>query len=199
MRNPTETSPAEITQLLSAWGHGDKAALDALIPMVHKELRRQAHRYMRQEHSGIAFQTTELVNEVYLRLVDNNRIRWQDRVHFFAISAQLMRRILVDLARSRRYAKRGGEAIRVTFERALEAPEVTAPDWVALDDALKTLQALDERKSRMVELRFFGGLSVDEAAAVLNVSPDTIARDWRFVRTWLRRELSRERASVEKP
>jgi RNA polymerase sigma factor (TIGR02999 family) len=110
-----------------------------------------------------------------------------------------MRRILVDLARSRRYAKRGGQAIRVTFERALEAPEVSAPDWLALDDALKTLQALDERKSRMVELRFFGGLSVEETAAVLNVSPDTIARDWRFVRTWLRRELTRGSASEETP
>jgi RNA polymerase sigma-70 factor (ECF subfamily) len=199
MRNTNETSIAEITHLLSAWGQGDKSALDALMPVVHKELRRQAHRYMRQEHPGIAFQTTELVNEVYLKLVDNSRIRWQDRVHFFAISAQLMRRILVDLARSRRYAKRGGQAIRVTFEKALEAPEVSAPDWIALDDALKTLQALDERKSRMVELRFFGGLSVEETAAVLNVSPDTIARDWRFVRTWLRRELTRGSASVETP
>lgn len=181
----------EITRLLAAWGEGDKTALDALAPLVHKELHRLAHRYMRQERPGAALQTTELVNEVYLKLVDCNRVRWQDRAHFFAISAQLMRRILVDLARSRNCAKRGGEAIRITFEKALEAPGVYAPDWVALDDALNTLQALDARKCRMVELRFFGGLSVEETAEVLAVSPDTIHRDWRFAKTWLRRELSR--------
>ena len=117
-----DTSPAPITRLLEAWGEGDKAALDALVPLVHKELRRLAHRYMRQERAGVPFQTTELVNEVYLKLVDSSRVRWNDRAHFFAISAQLMRRILVDFAGSRRYAKRGGEAIRVTFEKALEAP-----------------------------------------------------------------------------
>jgi RNA polymerase sigma-70 factor (ECF subfamily) len=131
------------------------------------------------------------VNEVYLKLVDSSRVGWQDRAHFFAISAQLMRRVLVDLARSRRYAKRGGEAIRVTFEKALDAPEINAPDWIALNDALEALHALDERKCRMVELRFFGGLSVEETAEALQVSPDTVARDWRFVKTWLRRELTR--------
>jgi RNA polymerase sigma factor (TIGR02999 family) len=186
-----ENSPVEITRLLAAWGEGDQAALDGLVPLVHKELRRLAHRYMRQERPDAAFQTTELVNEVYLKLVDCSRVRWQDRAHFFAISAQLMRRILVDFARSRRYAKRGGEAIRVTFERVLEAPGVCAPDWVALDDALHALEALDARKCRMVELRFFGGLSVEETAEVLQVSPDTIHRDWRFAKTWLRRELTR--------
>jgi RNA polymerase sigma factor (TIGR02999 family) len=185
------TSPAEITRLLAAWGEGDKAALDALAPVVHSELRRLAHRYMRQERPGAGFQTTELVNEVYLKLVDCSRVRWQDRAHFFAIAAQLMRRILVDFARSRRYVKRGGEAIRVTFEKALEAPGVAAPDWTALDDALNALEALDARKSRVVELRFFGGLSVEETAEVLQVSPDTIHRDWRFAKTWLRRELTR--------
>ena len=135
---------------------------------------------MRQEQAGVAFQTTELVNEVYLKLVDSSRVRWNGRTHFFAISAQLMRRILVDFACSRRYAKRGGEAIRVTFEKALEAPGAGAPDWTALDDALNALEALDARKSQMVELRFFGGLSVEETAEVLQVSPDTIQRDWRF-------------------
>ena len=186
-----ETSVAKITRLLSAWGQGDKEALDALIPVVEKELRRQAHRYLRQEQPGLAFQTTELVNELYLKLVDNSRIRWQDRVHFFAISARLMRRILVDFARSRRYAKRGGQAIRVTFEKALESPLTSAPDWIALDDALEALDALDPRNCQMVELRFFGGLSVEETATALEVSPDTVARDWRFVKTWLRRELTR--------
>ena len=186
-----DTSPAAITRLLEAWGEGDKAALDALVPLVHKELRRLAHRYMRQERAGVAFQTTELVNELYLKLVDSSRVRWNDRAHFFAISAQLMRRILVDFARSRRYAKRGGDAIRVTFEKALETPGIQTPDWTALDDALQALEELDARKCRIVELRFFGGLSVEETAEILQVSPDTIQRDWRFARSWLRRELTR--------
>jgi RNA polymerase sigma factor (TIGR02999 family) len=187
MSPPTHESRAEITRLLEAWGEGDKAALDALIPVVHKELRRLGHRYMRKERADAAFQTTELVNEVYIKLLDCSRVRWQDRAHFFAISAQLMRRILVDLARSRRYAKRG---IRVTFEKALDMPDIHAPNWVALDDALKALEALDPRKSRMVELRFFGGLSVEETAQILQVSPDTVHRDWRFAKAWLRRELT---------
>jgi RNA polymerase sigma-70 factor (ECF subfamily) len=184
-------SPHEITHLLMAWGEGDKSALDALLPIVHKELRRQAHRHMRHEHAEPAFQTTELVNEVYLKLVDSSRVRWQDRAHFFAICAQLMRRTLVDLARSRLSEKRGGQAIRVTFEKVLGDAGVCAPDWVVLDDALHTLEALDPRKCRMVELRFFGGLNVEETAEVLQVCPDTIQRDWRFVKTWLRRELTR--------
>lgn len=186
-----ERPRAEITRLLEAWGEGDQAALDALVPVVYKELRRLGHRYMQRERADAAFQTTELVNEVYLKLLDCSRVRWHDRAHFFAISSQLMRRILVDLARSRRYAKRGGEAIRVSFEKVLNMPDIHAPDWVTLDDALKTLEALDPRKSRMVELRFFGGLSVEEAAEILQVSPDTIHRDWRFVKAWLRRELTR--------
>jgi RNA polymerase sigma-70 factor (ECF subfamily) len=186
-----QPASGEITRLLAAWSDGNKAALDDLVPVVHQELRRLAHRYVRQERTGLAFQTTELVNEAYLKLVDSSRVRWQDRAHFFAISAGLMRRILVDLARSRRYAKRGGDAIRVTFERALEAPEGTAPDWLALEDALNGLEAIDPRKSRMVELRFFGGLDVKETAAALNVSTDTVHRDWRFAKSWLRRELMR--------
>jgi DNA-directed RNA polymerase specialized sigma24 family protein len=160
-------SPVEITRLLAAWGEGDKAALDALVPLVHKELRRLAHRYMRRENPAGAFQTTELVNEVYLKLVDCSRVQWQDRAHFFAISAQLMRRILVDFAVG------------------------AAPDWIRLDDALNALEAIDPRKSRVVELRFFGGLDVAETAKVLQVSPDTVHRDWRFAKTWLRRELTR--------
>ncbi len=186
-------SPVEITRLLTAWSEGDKTALDVLVPVVHKELRLLAHRYMRRERSEHAFQTTELVSEVYLKLVDCSRVRWQDRVHFYAISAQLMRRILVDFARSRGYAKRGGEAIRVTFEEALAVPDSRAPDWLALDDALNALQTIDPRKSRMVELRFFGGLSVEETAKVLGVSTDTVNRDWKFAKSWLRRELARER------
>ena len=185
-----ENSRVEITRLLEAWREGDNAALDALTPLVHKELRRLAHRCLRRERRDAALQTTELVNEAYLKLVDCSRVRWQDRAHFFAISAQLMRRTLVDLARSRRYAKRGGEAIRVTFDEALEAQAVQTPDWIALDDALKALEAVDARKSRVVELRFLGGLSVEETAEVLQVSPDTVHRDWRFAKAWLRRELT---------
>ncbi len=186
------TPPSDdITRLLTAWSQGESAALDALMPVVYKELRRLAHRYMRRESSDHAFQTTELVSEVYLKLVDCSRVRWQDRAHFFALSAQLMRRILVDFARSRRYAKRGGEAIRVTFEKALEQPGSQPPDWIALDDALNALEALDPRKSRMIELRFFGGLSVEETAEVLEVSSDTVHRDWRFAKSWLSRELVR--------
>jgi RNA polymerase sigma-70 factor (ECF subfamily) len=185
-----ENSRVEITRLLEAWREGDNAALDALTPLVHKELRRLARRCLRQERRNAALQTTELVNEAYLKLVDCSRVRWQDRAHFFAMSAQLMRRTLVDLARSRRYAKRGGEAIRVTFDEALEAQAVQTPDWIALDDALKALEAVDARKSRVVELRFLGGLSVEETAEVLQVSPDTVHRDWRFAKAWLRRELT---------
>ncbi len=184
-----QSPSAGITQLLAAWNQGDSAALDQLVPMVHKELRRLAHRYMRQERPGQAFQTTELVNEVYLRLVDCSRVRWQDRAHFFAISAQLMRRVLVDFARSRRFAKRGGGTIRITYDDGIAW--ANGPDWIALDDALNALHALDARKGRMVELRFFGGLDVNETAEVLQVSPETVHRDWRFAKSWLRRELAR--------
>jgi RNA polymerase sigma-70 factor, ECF subfamily len=191
MSPQTQGARGEITGLLEAWGQGDKAALDALVPVVHRELRRLGHRYMQRERANAPFQTTELVNEVYIKLLDCSRVRWQDRAHFFAIAAQLMRRILVDLARSRRYAKRGGEAIRVTFEKVLDMPGIHAPDWVTLDDALKALETLDARKSQMVELRFFGGLSVEETAEILQVSPQTVHRDWRFAKSWLRRELTR--------
>jgi RNA polymerase sigma factor (TIGR02999 family) len=191
MSPPALESRAEITRLLEAWGEGDKGALDTLVLVVHRELRRLAHRYMKRERANAAFQTTELISEVYIKLLDCSRVRWQDRTHFFAMSAQLMRRILVDLARSRHYAKRGGEAVRVTFEKVLDMPDTHTPDWVTLDDALKALEALDLRKSRTVELRFFGGLSVEETAEILQVSPDTVHRDWRFAKSWLRRELTR--------
>ncbi len=184
-------SREEITRLLAAWGQGDKGALDALVPMVHEELRRLGHRYLQRERADVACQTTELVDEVYIKLLDCSRVRWRDRAHFLAMCAQLMRRILVDLARSRRYAKRGGEVIRVTFDKARDLPDLAAPDLLTLDDALIALAALDPRKSRVVELRFFGGLSVDETADILQVSPETVHRDWRFARAWLRRELTR--------
>ncbi len=186
-------SSQEITQWLVAWSNGDQAALHQLIPLVHEELRRLAHRYMRQERRrkghSITLQTSALVNEAYLRLIDAGNVQWQNRAHFFAISAQLMRRILVDYARSRNYVKRGGEALRVSLEEAADFSAEQAPDLVALDDALNGLAKIDERKSRVVELRFFGGLSVAETAEVLKVSPDTVMRDWRLAKSWLLHEL----------
>jgi RNA polymerase sigma factor (TIGR02999 family) len=180
-----------VTGLLLAWGQGEQAALEKLVPLVYAELRRIAHRYMNRERRGHTLQTTELVNEVYLRLIDANQVRWQDRAHFFAISAQLMRRILVDFARSRRYLKRGGGAHRATFDEALLASPAPGPDLVALDDALEELAVKDARKSRVVELRFFGGLSVEETAEVLKVSPDTVHRDWRLAKAWLARQMGK--------
>ncbi len=186
-------SSHEITQWLIAWSNGDQTALDQLIPLVHEELRRLAKRYLRQErrrerHGG-TMQTSALVNEAYLRLIDASNVQWQCRAHFFAISAQLMRRILVDYARSRNFMKRGGAAVRVSLEAAVDFPEERAPDLVALDDALDALAKIDERKSRVVELRFFGGLSVEETAEVLKVSPNTVMRDWRLAKSWLLHEL----------
>lgn len=175
----------EITLLLSAWAAGDRGAFDELVTIIYPELRRLARLRLAREGRELA-QTTELVNEAYLRLLDCNRVRWQDREHFFALAGTLMRRVLVDMARMSRAAKRGGEVIHVTL-----AEEVTAgpPDWIALDEALKSLEALDGRKGRMVELRFFAGLGVEETAKVLNISAETVHRDWKFARTWLRREL----------
>lgn len=179
----------QVTQLLMAWGTGDESALRQLMPLVHAELRRMARRQMRREREDHTLQTTALVNEVYLRLIDVSRIRWQDRAHFFAMAARLMRRVLVDHARSRRYQKRGGGAVRVSLSHALEMQEERAPDIVALDDALDALAKVDARKSRVVELRFFGGLSVAETAEALGVSPETVMRDWRLAKAWLLREL----------
>jgi len=188
-------SSKEITQWLVAWSNGDSAALDQLIPLVHEELRRLAKRYMRQERGrerrGVTLQTTALVNEAYLRLIDAGNVQWKCRAHFFAISAQLMRRILVDYARSRNRVKRGGVAERVELEEAAVFSVERAPDLVALDEALDALAKIDERMSRVVELRFFGGMSVGETAEVLKVSPDTVERDWRMAKSWLLHELER--------
>jgi len=181
----------EITQLLLAWNEGDDQALDRLMPLVHDELHLLAHRYMAGERTGHPLQTTALVNEAYLRLIDSSRVRWQNRAHFFAVSAQLMRRILVDAARSRRKLKRGGDAIHVSLDEALSVSNEPAAAVIALDEALTALAAFDVRKSKVVELRFFGGLSVDETAEVLNVSVMTVMRDWSFAKAWLLRELER--------
>jgi RNA polymerase sigma-70 factor (ECF subfamily) len=178
-----------VTELLQAWSRGDATALDRLVPLVYQELRRLAHRYLRRERADHTLQTTALVNEAYLRLVDSRRVRWQDRAHFLAVSAQLMRRILVDFARGRNYQKRGGGWQRVPVDEALGIGHTADVDLVALDDALETLAAIDSRKSRVVELRFFGGLTAEETAEVLKVSADTVLRDWQFAKSWLAREL----------
>jgi RNA polymerase sigma-70 factor (ECF subfamily) len=183
-------SPNEITQLLVAWGDGDQAALNELTPLVHEELRRLAHRYMGGERPGHTLQTTALVNEAYIRLIDWKNVRWQSRAHFFGVSAQLMRRILVDFARSRGYQKRGGGALAVSLDEAAFVSDDKGADLVALDEALKSLAKLDARQSKVVELRFFGGLSVDETAEVLKVSSGTVRRDWSLARAWLHRELA---------
>jgi RNA polymerase sigma factor (TIGR02999 family) len=186
------SSPVEITQLLLAWGRGEQAALDRLTPLVYDELRRLAHRYMGRERPGHTLQTSALVNEVYLRLVDSSHVRWQNRVHFFAVSAQLMRRILVDFARGRNNLKRGGNVRQVSLDEALLVSHENSTDLVALDDALKALASLDARQSRVVELRFFGGLSVGETAEVLHISEGTVRRDWSLAKAWLHRELNNE-------
>ena len=184
-------TPKEITQLLVAWGAGDESALAELTPLVHEELRRLAHRYMGGERAGHTLQTTALVNEAYLRLIDWKSVRWQSRAHFFGVSAQLMRRILVDFARARGNAKRGGGTPRVALDEAAAVSDERGADLLALDEALRALAELDPRQSKVVELRFFGGLTVEEAAEVLKVSPATVERDWSFARAWLHRELSK--------
>jgi RNA polymerase sigma-70 factor (ECF subfamily) len=183
-------SRAHVTELLLAWGSGDRAALDELVPIIHEELRRLARHQMRGERDNHTLQTTALVNEAFLRLVDLRRILWQDRAHFLALSARLMRRILVDHARSRSYQKRGGGAAKVTLDESLVASPERDVDLVALDDALEDLARVDARKSQVVELRFFGGLSVEETAEALKVSPETVTRDWRLAKAWLLREIS---------
>jgi RNA polymerase sigma factor (TIGR02999 family) len=183
-------SKVEVTQLLKAWGSGDDKALALLTPVVENELHRMAHRCMARENPGHTLQTTALVNEVYLRLVDVHAVNWQDRAHFFAISARMMRRILTDFARSRRYQKRGGGRVQVTLDEALVvAPEKQA-DIMALDQVLTQFAALYPRQSQVVELRFYGGLDIQEAAEALKISPETVKRDWRFAKSWLLRALS---------
>jgi RNA polymerase sigma factor (TIGR02999 family) len=186
-------SAHEITQLLRAWSEGDSQALEKLTPLVYEELHRSARRYMARERPDHTLQTTALINEVYMRLVDFGDVTWQDRAHFFAVCARLMRRILTDFARSRAYLKRGGGAPRFSFDEKLYVSCELPPDLVALDDALTALAAVDQRKSHVVELRFFGGLTVEEAAEVLKVSEETVKRDWKLAKLWLLRELSGER------
>jgi len=185
------SSPKAVTQLLLDWRNGDQAALDQLMPLVYDELHRLAQAYLRRERQGHTLQTSALVNEAYLRLVDQ-QTPWQNRAHFFGIAAQLMRRILVDHARAHQYAKRGGDQQRVSLEAAADVANAEDGDLVALDDALLSLAAIDPKQSRIIELRFFGGLTIEETAEVLGISHATVEREWSLARAWLRRELSRE-------
>ena len=184
--------PGRVTELLLAWGAGDEVALERLVPVVYAELHRMAQRHLRREQRH-SLQATALVNELYVRLVDAQAVQWHDRAHFFAISARLMRRILVDAARRRHVRKRGGGANAVTLDEAVVVAPGRGRDLIALDDALEALAVFDQRKARVVEMRFFAGLSVPEIAAVLEVSDDTVTRDWNFAKTWLLRELSGKR------
>jgi RNA polymerase sigma factor (TIGR02999 family) len=183
---PTE----DITGLRLDWGKGDRAALDRVIPLVYRELRRLAHRQMRRERAGDTLQTTALINEAYLRLVDYARVRPRDRAHFFAIAAQAMRRILIDRARSRRSSKRGSGAQKVSLDEAAQVANQRAADLVALDEALTNLAEIDPRKAQIVELKYFGGMTIDETAEALAVSAPTVERDWHMAKIWLHRELS---------
>jgi RNA polymerase sigma factor (TIGR02999 family) len=185
-------TPDHVTQLLIDWSNGDKAALDKLIPLVYDELRRLARYYMRRERSGATLQTTALVNEAYLRLIDQKNVRWQNRAHFFAIAAQLMRRILIDRARKRYNSKRGGDVQKISLDEAAVVSKARAGDLVALDEALSDLEKMDQRKGKVVELRFFGGLNIEETAEVMAISPATVQREWSMAKAWLYRELSGE-------
>ncbi len=185
-------STQEITQLLVAWNNGDAAALERLTPLIHGELHRLAKRYMAGERQGHILQTTALVNEAYLRLIDWQNVEWQNRAHFFGLAAQLMRRILVDFARARNREKRGGGEIQVSLSAAAKVPSERSADLVALDDALQTLEKLDQRQARVVELRFFAGLSLEETAEALRISLSTVRRDWSLAEAWLFRELNRK-------
>lgn len=181
--------PPQITQLLLAWRNGESKALDELMPLVHRELKRIARNFMRRQNAGHTLQTTALVNEAYVRLIDSDKVNWQDRSHFFAISAQLMRRVLVDAARRRNSAKRGGERVQVTLADDVKTAKANQADVVAIDDALKRLAKLNQRQCQIVELRYFGGLTEDEIAETLNISSRTVRRDWNLARAWLYREL----------
>jgi RNA polymerase sigma-70 factor (ECF subfamily) len=183
-------SPYEVTQLLRAWSGGDRAALDQLMPLVYDELHRLAHRYLKRERAGHVLQTTALVNEAYLQLIDAKKVKWRDRAHFFAISARLMRQILVHSARSRDAQKRGGKIRQVSLDESAVFASKPDADLIELDDALTALAEIDARKAKVVELRFFAGLSLEEAAAVLGASADTVWRDWDLAKTWLYREMS---------
>lgn len=187
-----ESLTSEVTELLQAWSEGDQDALEKLTPLVYAELRRRAHRYRASERPGHMLQTTALINEVYLRLVDVRKVAWQDRAHFLAMCARLMRRVLTDFARARNYQKRGGGSPSVDLEEALLISSEPSAGLVALDESLKALAAFDPRKSQVVEMRFFGGLSVEETAGVLKVSPETVKRDWKLAKVWLLREMAGE-------
>lgn len=192
------TTPSnEVTQLLLAWGNGDREALDRLMTLVYEELRRLAGHYLAGERHGHTLQATALVNEAYLQLVESGAREWQNRAHFFGVAAQMMRRVLVDHARTRSSLKRGGDMQRVTFDDGAVVSHERMGEIVALDDALSALASLDERKCRTVELRFFGGLSIEETAAALEVSPGTVMRDWTLAKAWLQREMSRGNADDE--
>ena len=188
----SDLSSQEVTNLLLAWRQGKKEALDKLIPVVYEELRRLAHSYMRGERKGHTMQTTALVNEAYLRLLECSRVNWQNRAHFMAISAQLMRRILVDYARSHRSQKQGGGWERISLEECQIVSPGPDPDLIEIDEALLSFALVDERKCQVVELRFFGGMTTEETAEVIGVSPDTVLRDWKLAKAWLARELKKK-------
>jgi len=190
-RGMTQT-PENVTQLLIGWSKGDKEALDKLLPLVYNELHRQAAAYLRRERAGHTLQTTALIHEAYVRLVDQKNVHWQNRAHFFGIAAQLMRRILVDHARTKKRVKRGGSDIRVSLSEVTIKAAARDLDIVALDEALERLALIDEQQSRIVELRFFSGLTVEETAEVLGISPATVKRDWSMAKAWLHREISGE-------
>jgi RNA polymerase sigma-70 factor (ECF subfamily) len=189
----TQSSTHEVTQLLIEWSNGDKAALDKLMPLIHEELQRLAHHYMSRERPGHTLQTTALIDEAYLRLINRKDVHWQNRAHFFAIAAQVMRSILVDHARSHAYAKRGGGARKIAFEDAMLVTQERAAEVVALDDALKALASFDPQQSRIVELRFFGGLTIEETAEAMGLSPATIKREWTSAKAWLYHEVANSR------
>lgn len=183
------SDPSDITELLICWSNGDKDALGKLMPLVERELHRLAHYYMRHEHVGHTLQTTALINEAFLRLVDQTRVQWQNRAHFFGIAAQIMRRVLLNYARDRHRQKRGGHAVQVSLSDVAIISDDKSSELIALDEALERLTAIDQRKSRVVELRFYGGLSVEETAEVLGVSTITVNRDWKMAKAWLSREI----------
>ena len=191
--------PSDATELLRAWSNGDGSALERLVPIVYQELRSLAQRYMRQERADHTLQATSLVNEAYLRLIDVNRIQWQNRAHFLAVAAQTMRRILVESARRRHRHKRGGDVVLVALDDAQDIGQDKGADLVALSDALTALASFDPRMSQVVELRFFGGLSVEETADVLHVSPETVMRDWKTAKAWLLRELTQGKPAENRP
>jgi RNA polymerase sigma-70 factor, ECF subfamily len=186
----TRPAPEEVSQLLQDWSNGDQEALDKVMPVVYQELHRMAHHYMRKERAGQTLQTTALVNEAYLRLADYKKMRWQSRAHFFAVAAQVMRRILVEQARCKKFAKRGGGAQQVSLDETAIVSAGRSAEVIAVDEALTDLESWDPRKGRIVELRFFGGLSIEETAEVLKVSPTTVQREWRSAKAWLYRAIS---------